>query len=166
YLDEMLADRRLLSSSQYALSEEQIALLSGFRPMVAEMAVDLAAARIPHTIHHDDLHDANLFIQDQQICFSDWGDCTVTHPFFSMLILMRSIADSLKCKENDPRVLKLRDIFLERWLEYDLMEPLKNQFSMAWRLGMINRAYSWFTDLKTYEEPYRTRYAYTVPGWL
>ena len=166
YLDEMLADKSLLKSSDYALSDEQIALLSGFRPMVANMAVDLAGSRITHTIHHDDLHDANLFIKDQQICFSDWGDCTVTHPFFSLLILMRSISDSLKCRENDPRILKLRDIYLEQWLEYDLMDQLKIQFSTAWRLGMINRAYSWFTDLKSYEEPYRTRYAYTVPGWL
>lgn len=166
YLDIILADRPILTASEYALTAEQIEKLASLRPMVEHLAAELGANRIPLTLHHDDLHDANIFLKDGVICFSDWGDACIAHPFFSLLILLRSVSDSLKCEVTDPRILKLRDIYLEQWVQYESMDKLRRLFSLAWRLGMINRAYSWYTDLQTYEESCRTKYAYTVPGWL
>lgn len=42
----------------------------------------------------------------------------------------------------------------------------QNWAGLAWRLGMINRAHAWYTDLQRYPQPYQAQYAYTVPGWL
>jgi hypothetical protein len=165
-LARMLEDRQALSASEYALSAAQIDRLAALQPLVTDMSAELAAGQIPPAIHHDDLHDANIFLKDGQLCFSDWGDASISHPFFSLLILFRSVSDSLNCKENDTRMLKLRDIYLRQWVKYESMDRLRRLFSLAWRLGMINRAYAWYTDLQRYPQPYQAQYAYTVPGWL
>ncbi|HEY9660158.1 MAG TPA: phosphotransferase, partial [Allocoleopsis sp.] len=44
---------------------------------------ELAAFAIPETLHHGDLHDGNIFIFNDCYRFFDWGDSSISHPFFS-----------------------------------------------------------------------------------
>jgi aminoglycoside/choline kinase family phosphotransferase len=163
---QILADKALLSSSEYALTVEQQVRLHDLLPQVAQLAADVEAAGLPLTLHHDDFHDANIFLKGDRIIFSDWGDCVLTHPFFSLLILMRSVSDSLETTEDSPDILSLRDAYLEPWTAFTGRRNLSALFAQTWRLGMLNRVFSWYRFLAQLEEPYRTQYAYTVPGWL
>ena len=49
---------------------------------------DELATGIPMSIEHGDLHGGNIFWREQtnDLCILDWGDATVTHPFFLSLI--------------------------------------------------------------------------------
>lgn len=163
---EISQDTNLLSSSEYALSAEQQARLRGMTPRVQALADTVEAAGLPLSLHHDDFHDANIFFKDGRVIFSDWGDCVVTHPFFSPLILMRSVSDTLETTEDAPEILALRDVFLEPWAAHTGQDDLVALFEHTWRLGMLNRVLSWYEYIRTLDEPYRSRYAYTVPGWL
>jgi Phosphotransferase enzyme family len=44
----------------------------------------LETVGIPETLHHGDLHDGNVFFCDERYMFFDWGDSSITHPFFSL----------------------------------------------------------------------------------
>ena len=52
-------------------------------PWVREACDELAAAGLPETIQHDDLHDAQIFVRDDRYLLLDWGDACVSHPFFT-----------------------------------------------------------------------------------
>ncbi|MDD5368255.1 MAG: phosphotransferase, partial [Anaerolineaceae bacterium] len=92
--EQLLADRTALQvglpAQAQGLSEEQLLRLRGLLPRFQEMCAQLSAAPIPPSLHHDDFHDANIFMsQDNGLIISDWAESCVTHPFFSMLILLR-----------------------------------------------------------------------------
>jgi hypothetical protein len=55
--------------------------LRGFAPRLAWMASGL---ELPPTIQHDDLHMANVFVGAGGMRVLDWGDASVSHPYFSL----------------------------------------------------------------------------------
>ncbi|NJL65104.1 MAG: phosphotransferase [Methylacidiphilales bacterium] len=73
--DELLTNTEVLatnhpegiSSSEYQRLQDNVALF-------ASLCEELAAFGIPETVHHGDLHDGNIFIQDENYIFFDWGD--------------------------------------------------------------------------------------------
>ena len=60
-------------------------------PGFARRATELAAAGIPETIQHDDLHDAQVFVRDGRYLLLDWGDACVSHPFFSLAVTLDGV---------------------------------------------------------------------------
>jgi len=69
----------------------------------------LAGYRIPETLHHEDFHDANIFIYNSHYTFSDWGESGVAHPFCTLLVTSRVIAWRLKLAKDAPELVRLRD---------------------------------------------------------
>jgi hypothetical protein len=138
------------------------------------MCARLSAYGIPETLHHDDFHDANIFVPAGRYAFSDWGESCVTHPFFTLLVTLRSIAYRLDLPygsgEHDyqfaPELEHLRDLYLLQWAEYGSPEDLRSAFSLAWRVAMVNRALTWWRVTANLEEEARTKYASAVPAWL
>src|SRR6266511_197345 len=59
--------------------------LRHFASRFAELCDDLAAYDVPETIQHDDLHHANLYVQDSSMRVLDWGDASISHPFASLV---------------------------------------------------------------------------------
>ena len=50
-------------------------------PRFAELCERLAGYGVPETLHHDDFHDANIFVCGDRYTFADWGESCVAHPF-------------------------------------------------------------------------------------
>jgi hypothetical protein len=148
------------------LSGEEYTQLEALAPQFAQMCEQLACYDLPETLHHDDFHDGNIFVHAGHYTFADWGESCVAHPFFTLVVTLRSVAYTLQLGPADPLLLKLRDIYLEPWTLYGSMADLRSAFALANRVGMVNRALTWYRVVCALEEPYRSEQIDAVPGWL
>jgi hypothetical protein len=148
------------------LSAEEYQILRQFAPKVRAMCEQLADYGIPETLHHEDFHDANIYIHNSHYTFADWGESGVAHPFFTLLVTSRVVAWRLNLTEDAPELVHLRDIYLEPWTYYESHDNLIAAFKLAYRLGMICRALTWHRILAGVEESVKTEDAEAVPGWL
>jgi hypothetical protein len=185
--DELLAlgtlDRRLsVLPQQYAqllsdtqslridlpdgLTADEYQRLRELTPQFAALCEQLAQYRIPETLHHDDFHDANIFVGDDRAVFADWAESCVAHPFFTLLVMLRTTAYRLKLADTAPELIRLRDIYLEQWTRFESRECLLAAFQIARRVAMICRALTWYRVVSHLPEPFKTEYSDTVPGWL
>ena len=186
-LDELLAlgvlDRRLaLLPEKYAriiddteallidqpdgLTSDEHRRLHELAPRFAAMCEQVAGYGIPQTLHHDDFHDGNIFVRDGRFILTDWGESCASHPFFTLVVTLRSIGHTLGLEQDHPDLLRLRDIYLEPWTRYVSRAELLSAFRLAHEVGMLNRALTWHEVVSHLDEPYRSQYAGAVPGWV
>ena len=172
---ELLADEQTLRLGRAGgLSAEQYARLLALQPRYAELCAELRRAPIGETLHHDDFHDGNVLLHDGRYTLIDWGDSGYAHPFFSIIITLRSFSDRLglpdEATENPDRLHpepgRLRDRYLETWTDYAPLPELRRLFATAWRVGMVNRALSWRQGLLQMDSAGREQYGHTAPAWL
>lgn len=126
----------------------------------------LANCGIPVTIDHSDFHDGNILRHAGGYSFIDWGDACVAHPFFTVLVTLRSIAYGLELAEDDPVLGELRDLYLLQWRAYGDLDKLRHTLDLARPLAMVNRALTWRCAQWTLPPSQRSEYADAVPGWL
>ena len=152
--DEFIAlgapDRRLATlAGQYeqlldqvqGLAANDLHRLRALTSRVKEMCEQLADYDIPETIQHDDLHDGQVFVQDDRYLFFDWGDACVSHPFFTMAVTLEGqLAWGLDDVEGSHDVQPYRDAYLKQF-EHDVAPTeLIAAHTTALRLGWICRA--------------------------
>ncbi len=126
----------------------------------------LAAYAIPETLHHDDFHDGNVFICNGNYLLSDWGESCLTHPFFSLLVTLRSVAYRLKLEEDSGELGMLRDVYLDSWMDFAPRQDLLEAYHLANRVAMVNRALTWHRMVSRLDDPYREEHIGSVSGWL
>ncbi|MCE7987362.1 MAG: hypothetical protein DYG89_39855 [Caldilinea sp. CFX5] len=127
----------------------------------------LAAYHLPETITHEEVHENNVLLGgDGRYILTDWSDSSVSHPFFSMVVTLRAAAHWLHLDEQGPAIQKLRDAYLEPWTTFAPRPRLNEALTLAYRLGMVNRALSWQQSLGRLSEEDKGPYAASVPGWL
>ncbi|QZY28598.1 aminoglycoside phosphotransferase family protein [Nocardioides coralli] len=137
-------DRRLptLADSYAALLAElpgTDARLPG-RSRVEELCGELAAFGVPETVQHDDLHDAQVFLRDGHPQVLDWGDACVSHPFFTLSVVLEGVVqwgvdDEPGSEDLAPYVASYLAPYRERHAG-DLDEAVR----LALRLGWVCRA--------------------------
>src|SRR5205085_1108614 len=71
------------------LTADEIGRLRGFEPRFREWCEELAGSSIPASVQHDDLHMNNVYEKEGTLRVMDWGDASVAHPFFSLVITFR-----------------------------------------------------------------------------
>ena len=154
YVDEHTAgdvpDRRLatlprsyagLLERDLPLEPDEVARLRGFEPRFAELCAELAAAPVPETIQHDDLHAANVWARDGRLAFLDWGDACVSHPFFSLSVALEGvIAWGPDDVEGSVDVGAFRDAYLAGFAHLASRDDLLAACAIALRLGWVCRA--------------------------
>ena len=164
---ELLTDREILRIDQTpGLTSEEYARLNDLTPRLAAICGELAKHSIPESLHHGDLHDGNIFFQHERYIFFDWGDCSITHPFFSFRTVMASNENSLGLAEDAPEHEQLRDIYLEPWAGLQLRENLLAAFKLAQQVWMIPTALTWHRILANSDATARETYAEPVPALL
>ena len=109
-------------------------------PWVRTACDDLAAAGVPETIQHDDLHDAQVFVREGRYRFLDWGDACVSHPFFSLAVTLDGvIAWGVDDLEGSEPTEPFRDAYLEAF-RGRTANDLVALSSTSRRLGWLCRA--------------------------
>ncbi len=163
----LLADTAMLRvGAADGLSAAQLERLHALMPGYARLCAELAAAGLPETLHHEDFHDANILVRDGRYTFFDWGESGVAHPFFTLLVTLRSIAYRLDLDPDGPEIARLRDAYLEPWTRYAPLEALRPVAALAQRAAMPARALTWHRVLVDLGEAERAQDADAVPGWL
>jgi Phosphotransferase enzyme family len=151
HLEEVLADRDiLLVDREDGLDETQHEQLIASVPGVERLCAELADAGIPETVQHDDLHDGNVFVRDGVYLTFDWGDSCISHPFHTLAVTLRAAAWRLDLPPGDPRLERMRDAYLEPFGSYGSSAELLAAFAIAYRLGTIGRALSWYRAVQAH----------------
>jgi len=124
----------------------------------------LAGCGIPESVHHGDLHDGNIFLSDGGYRFMDWGDCSISHPFFSLRTAYVSAEIRFNLEEGSPELERLRDAYLIAWREYQTEEKLLAAFALAQQLWAISSALIWHQAIANLDETQRGEYAHAIPS--
>jgi len=164
--EALIADEgaMLLDTEDSLTTEEYVRVLEAV-PEFTRMCKKLASFGIPETIHHDDFHDANIFIRDEQIILTDWGESAITHPFFTVVVMMRSVDNSMGM-DFSPEAEQVRDLYLQNWTSYAPLGQLQSVLKLAQRIGYVNRALTWKMVIDQLPETKKPEYAIAVPSYL
>jgi hypothetical protein len=165
--DQMLTDMATLRVGlPKGLTLDEYRQLHELRPRFAAMCEQLANFHIPETLHHDDFHDGNIFVREGRFIFSDWAESCVSHPFFTLVVTLRSVEYTLELKEGGPERTQLRDVYLDAWTRDASREHLLAAFTLAQRVAMVNRALTWHRVVSNLPAAFKEQYMESVPGWL
>jgi Phosphotransferase enzyme family len=127
----------MLARADVPLEPEQRERLRRFEPRFAELCAELAGTA-GATVQHDDLHIGNVYADGDVLRILDWGDTSISHPFFSLVVTFRVLEEVLKVPPDDRCYARLRDAFLEPW-NADV-----ESFELAMRVGTIAHTFTWF----------------------
>jgi hypothetical protein len=156
----------MLLDQEESLTSEEYARLKDYGSEFAQMCEKLTSFGIPESIHHDDFHDGNIFVQDDgKMILTDWGESAVTHPFFTLVVIMRSVDNSLGM-DFSPEAEQVRDMYLQYWTSYAPIDELRSIVKLAQRIGYVNRALTWKMSLDDMPEELKSEYAIAVPSYL
>jgi Phosphotransferase enzyme family len=121
--------------------------LGDMRAQVADWCRRLADAPGAASFDHNDLHPWNIFWADEpdgpKVRFYDWGDAVVAHPFASMLVGLDVARQLHGWADDDPRLLRIRDSYLEPFGSLGSHAELVETLELACRVGQIARALIW-----------------------
>jgi hypothetical protein len=125
------------------VAELRPAGVDGLEARVRDACAELAALRIPDTIEHSDLHDAQVFVDPGGDRFFDWGDCSVAHPFLSLTVALRMFASTVGVPNDGRAVDAAVDAYLERWSSLAPLAALRRGVALGRALGGASRALAW-----------------------
>lgn len=156
--EELIAKEALLIED--GMAQAELKTLQGLSQELARLCEQLEKYKIPQTLDHCDFHDNNiLFIPEKQkLTIIDWGECVITHPFFSILTCLGKAASSYHFNEQDKSYITLRDACFQNWLVYESKENLIKALYLAKKLCPIYTALAYYR-LKVSSNP-QTFYLY------
>jgi hypothetical protein len=134
---------------EHGSEEDRVTLarIAATRGTVAMWCERLATSPVPPTLDHNDLSPWNVLVPSAdrvaEARFYDWGDSVVAHPFTSMLVTLRVMRHLLQCRLDDPRLLRLRDAYLEPFGELGTRAELVGTLEVACHTGKIARSLNW-----------------------
>lgn len=153
----------LLQDPAVVIGEHSREAVRALLPEYADACARLAEAGPAPTIQHDDLHSGNVLPAADGDRFFDWGDASVGHPFASLLVALRTIADTFGVPPDDPVVRRFRDAYLEPW---ELGRDGQGLAELAAWTGMAGRALAWRRALATAGPADLAQYGDRAGGWV
>ena len=115
------------------------------RERVVAWCAALAAAPGDPTLDHNDLHTFNVLPGAR---LYDWGDAVVAHPFTSLHVALGVPEWSLRTGPDDPRIVRLRDAYLEVFSDLAPHAELVQAAALARRVAPLARALVWTRALQ------------------
>ncbi len=168
--EQILNDKEisLVGDGEDFLTPDQYQKLIRWAPIVREMLEELEGFQIPLSLEHGDLHDANIFAQEDRYKIFDWGDASITHPFFSLLLPIRHLADKLGVSEYDQHeeLSSLVDAYLQPWEKFAPKQRLLEAWKLAHHLAKFVRTINWYQLVKLTAPNLVTEYHASVSGWF
>lgn len=148
------------------LTQEELTRLRALTVPLQAWCDQLENSKIPNSLHHGDLNSGNIVKRGEQYGFTDWGDCSIAHPFSSLRTAFVSVEIVLDLPENDASTAPLRDAYLQAWTQFDSLENIKITFEIAYHLSSLVSALSWSSAISLMSEAMRIDYAHVVPELL
>jgi hypothetical protein len=165
--EELINQTSLTAVGQpHGLTTAEHQLLQAARPLFIDLCDELAASKVVESLDHGDLHDGNIFVHNERYLFFDWGDSSVTFPFFSLRTIFVSIENRFGLEEDAPEFEWLRDCYLEPWTRFDSLNRLRATAAVAQRVAPIIAGLRWASGLSRLDELARREYAHIIPSLL
>jgi hypothetical protein len=133
---------------------------------VEEKCRQLAHLPIPNSIHHGDLHDGNIFANSDTVQFFDWGDSSISHPFFSLRTAFVSMENTLGIPENDPIFDDIAKVYLKPWATIATPADCWQAYQLAKQLWAISSAWIWYNLIANTPDPHRQEYLFALPSLM
>lgn len=166
-VEQILDDTPALMIEQTeGLTKEEYERLLALRPRIRHLCKQLTDSPIPTSLDHGDFHDANIFLNDEQPVFFDWGDCSLGHPFFSLRTTFVNIEYIFELPEDAPPFARLRDAYLEPWTTFANHHRLEQIFNVAKQLAPLSALLRWHLAIQVLPEAERGEYAAAIPSLL
>ena len=127
-----------LLASELPLAKDEVIRLRDFAPRFSDLCAALADLGIKESVQHDDLHMANLYSDGGKLRVVDWGDSSIAHPFFSLVVTFRFLEEFNDLAPSDAWFRRLRDAYLEPW-----GRGLEETFDIAVLVGRFAHAIAW-----------------------
>jgi hypothetical protein len=134
-LERLLDQYAELVAYPLPLPAEEIEQLHRGTAALAALCDKLAAYGVPASIQHDDLHLWNVFTDGERLRVLDWGDSSVAHPFWSLVVPYRELDEHVGLPPDSPWFAHLRDAYLEPW-----GDDLAAACELAVRVGEVAHA--------------------------
>lgn len=151
------------------LTEEETGQVLSLESELLDMC-DVLDTLVPASIEHGDLHTNNIVTVDHEPVFFDWGDASVSHPFFSTRIYWHALDDLLESKDEWLGMVdEFRPYYLAPWTQFASIEELENGLRLADELACVQRAITWhayITPLRENKEESYNRPAQWLRLWL
>jgi hypothetical protein len=137
-------------------------------PVIAEWGQHLTATGLPVTLDHNDLHANNAFTPrpGERLRFFDFADAVLGHPLCSLMVPLRALGSTLECGDDDPRLRRVIDAYLEVWTDLADRTTLRAAVAPALRLSALHRAESWRRVLPYASASERNQYGDLAAHWL
>jgi hypothetical protein len=142
----------LVTDRPDSLTAAQLGQLRRRLPAVRDLCRRLADFGLPETLEHSDLHDGNLFVRDGRYILVDWGDTAIAHPFFCLNVALPSAAVRMGLEPHDPAINDLQELYLDRWGAYGPPDLLRACAKLAYQVGLLNRALT-FWQVVSHQPP-------------
>jgi hypothetical protein len=120
------------------LARDDVNRLRNYAPRFTELCAALAELGIQESVQHDDLHMANLYSDGGKLRVVDWGDSSIAHPFFSLVVTFRFLEEFNHLPPDDPWFRRLRGAYLE-----PCGTGLEETFEIAIRIGWFAQSIAW-----------------------
>ncbi|WP_421385202.1 aminoglycoside phosphotransferase family protein [Bacillus salacetis] len=151
-------DNHLEEMCKTGLEDEETKIVLALKPELLQLCEEMEGT-IPLSLDHGDLHTANIYDTEGKLAFIDWGDASITHPFFSTRIFWNSMYELI---DHDEEWLDMtnefRPFYLEPWTAFASMDELKKLLRLSDQLGCLHRAVGWhlytlpFQDIEEFKK--------------
>jgi aminoglycoside/choline kinase family phosphotransferase len=165
--ENLLADDAcMLLNQSNGLTSDEYQRLKHVGEKFRQMCTELSTYGIPATLHHDDFHDGNVFLKGNRVIFTDWGESAIAHPFFTLVVMLRGVENSLNLSPEAPEAAIVRDWYLEEWQDFIPLGELHKASTLAQQIGLINRAITWQHIISNMPDRQKPEYNVAVPSYL
>jgi hypothetical protein len=137
WIGGLLADDHVLSVAAGTLTREDIEELRRHAPALKSVCRELESLRIPASLEHGDFWPQNIVHGMGDFIYFDWSDCSLAHPFFSMLFYQSGDAVLPNAPDAGTR---LRDAYLEPWGSVASRDRLLHAYALAQTLAPLHAA--------------------------
>jgi len=135
--DQILSQTDFLKAD--GVTDQELQTLRDLSPQFSAQCELLASYGIPETIGIPDFHDNNVLFdpKTKQMKFIDWGEASISHPFFSLYNCLPQSITHHGVHEGDQTYGKLQDACLSNWLGLTTKNRLLEVFNLSKQLRII-----------------------------
>jgi hypothetical protein len=134
----MQAPAESLAGDTFALTTTELRSLQMRLPEFQGWLRELQTYAVPMTLEHGDFWAGQVIVRPWQLGVTytiiDWSDCSISHPFFSLLFLYDDEPGLPAAPDAREQLIQ---IYLSAWTAYEPMERLRAALDLAMKVAPL-----------------------------
>ncbi|MCM3380814.1 MULTISPECIES: phosphotransferase [Shouchella] len=107
------------------ISRETYQKLNTSIPTIINICDKIEKSNIPLALEHGDFFGGNIMVQNGQPVIYDWSDCTLSHPFLSIMVILKEVEQFF----SEEVAKSLLNDYLEKWSGFDSKPHLIEEYN-------------------------------------